>query len=93
VLQDLNIKARRPQGGRFGAQTTNIAVDHPVELLCEGIGDLSNRHTDHGGLTKILDLHDACRSPGAQKDPAEQQGTPTLVFNRTYDHSAQEIEI
>jgi hypothetical protein len=45
--------------------------------LCEGIGDLGNRHTDHGGPTKIVDLHDVCRSPGAQKDPAERQGTPT----------------
>jgi hypothetical protein len=31
VLQDLGIKARRPRGGRFGVQTTNIAAGHPVE--------------------------------------------------------------
>jgi hypothetical protein len=31
VLQDLSIKARRPQGDRFGVQTTNIAAGHPAE--------------------------------------------------------------
>jgi hypothetical protein len=31
ILQDLGIKARRPQGGRFGVQMTNIAADHPAE--------------------------------------------------------------
>jgi hypothetical protein len=31
VLQDLGIKARRPHGGRFGVQTTNIAASHPAE--------------------------------------------------------------
>jgi hypothetical protein len=33
VLQDLGIKARRSQGGRFGVQTTNIAASHPAEPL------------------------------------------------------------
>jgi hypothetical protein len=33
VLQDLGIKAHRPQGGRFGVQMTNIAADHPEEPL------------------------------------------------------------
>jgi hypothetical protein len=32
VSQDLSIMARRPQGGRFGAQMTNIAAGHPAEL-------------------------------------------------------------
>jgi hypothetical protein len=31
ILQDLGIKARRPRGGRFGVQTTNIAAGHPAE--------------------------------------------------------------
>jgi hypothetical protein len=31
VLQDLGIRARRPQGGHFGAEMTNIAADQPVE--------------------------------------------------------------
>jgi hypothetical protein len=52
------MKARRPQGGRFGVQTTSIAANHPAEPLDQGIGDLSDRHTDHGGLTKIVDLRD-----------------------------------
>jgi hypothetical protein len=52
------MKARRPQGGRFGVQTTNIAANHPAEPLDQGIGDLSDRHTDHGGPTKIVDLRD-----------------------------------
>jgi hypothetical protein len=62
---------------------TNIVVSHPAEPLCLGIGDLSNRHIDHGGPTKNVDLHDASdlrttfRSPGAQKDLAWQRGTPT----------------
>jgi hypothetical protein len=57
ILQDLGIKARQPQGGRFGAQMTNIAASHPVEPLYQGIGDLSNnKHTDHRGSMKIVDL-------------------------------------
>jgi hypothetical protein len=35
---------------------TNIAVNHPAEPLYQGIGNLSNRHTDCGGLTKIVDV-------------------------------------
>jgi hypothetical protein len=31
ILQDLSIKARRPRGGHFGIQTTNIAAGHPAE--------------------------------------------------------------
>jgi hypothetical protein len=31
VLQDLSIKARRPQGGHFGVQTTSIAASYPAE--------------------------------------------------------------
>jgi hypothetical protein len=31
VLEDLSIKARRPQGGRFGVQMTNIAAGHLAE--------------------------------------------------------------
>jgi hypothetical protein len=83
VLQDLGIKARRPQGGRFGVQTTNIAVDHPAEPLYQGIGDLSNRHTGHTGPMKIVDLCDASdlhgtfRSLGTQTGLVEQRGTPT----------------
>jgi hypothetical protein len=49
------MKGRRSQGGRFGVQTTNIAVDHPAEPLYQGSDDLSDRHTDHGGPTKIVD--------------------------------------
>jgi hypothetical protein len=52
VLQDLDIKACQPQGGCFGVQMTNIAVNHPAETLYQGIGNLSNRHTDCGGLRK-----------------------------------------
>jgi hypothetical protein len=83
VLQDLSTKACRPQGGHFGDQMTHIAADHPVEPWYQGTGDLSNRHTDHGGSTKIVDLSDASdlhgtfRSPSAQMDLAEQRGTPT----------------
>jgi hypothetical protein len=77
------MKARRPQGGRLGVQIANIAVSHPAEPLYQGIGNLSNRHTDHGGTTKIVDLLDASdlhgtfKSLGTQKDLAEQRGTPT----------------
>jgi hypothetical protein len=83
VLQDLVFKAHRLQGGCFGVHMTNIAASHPAEPLYQGIGNLSNRHADHGGPTKIVDLHDASdlhgtfRSPGAQTDLAEQRGTPT----------------
>jgi hypothetical protein len=60
VLQDPSMKARRPQGGHFGVQETSIAANHPAEPLYQGIGDLSNnRHTDHGGPTKIVDLLNA----------------------------------
>jgi hypothetical protein len=52
------MKARRPQGGRFGVQMTRIAANHLVEPLDQGICDLSDRHTDHGGPTKIADLRD-----------------------------------
>jgi hypothetical protein len=52
VLQDPSMKAPRPQGGRFGVQTTSIAANNPAEPLYQGIGNLSDRHTDHGGLTK-----------------------------------------
>jgi hypothetical protein len=31
IFQDLGTKARRPQGGRFGVQMTNIAAGHPAE--------------------------------------------------------------
>jgi hypothetical protein len=31
ILQDLGTKARRPRGGRFGVQMTNIAAGHPAE--------------------------------------------------------------
>jgi hypothetical protein len=31
ILQDLGIKARRPQGGRFGVQMISIATDHLAE--------------------------------------------------------------
>jgi hypothetical protein len=31
ILQDLGIKARRPQAGHFGVQATNIAVSHLAE--------------------------------------------------------------
>jgi hypothetical protein len=64
-------------------QMTNIATSHPAEPLYRGIGNLSNRHTDHEGLTKVVDLRDASdlhgifKSPGAQKDLAKQRGTPT----------------
>jgi hypothetical protein len=58
ILQDLGIKARLPLGGRFGVQTTNIAASHPAEPICQGIDNLSDRHTDHGGPTKIVDLRD-----------------------------------
>jgi hypothetical protein len=34
---------------------TNIAVSHPAEPLYQGIDDLSNRNTDHGDPTKIVD--------------------------------------
>jgi hypothetical protein len=34
VFQDLGIKAHRPQGGYFGAQTTNIVVSRPTEPWC-----------------------------------------------------------
>jgi hypothetical protein len=30
ILQDLGIKAQRPQEGHFGVQMTNIAASHPV---------------------------------------------------------------
>jgi metal-dependent amidase/aminoacylase/carboxypeptidase family protein len=68
MWQDLDIKAHRPQGGRFGVQMTNIAVNHPAEPLYQGIDDPSNRHTDHGGPTKNVihdayDLHGTFRSP------------------------------
>jgi hypothetical protein len=62
---------------------TNVDASHPAEPLYLGIGDLSNRHTDHGGLTKIVDLHDASdlqgtfRSPSARTNLAEERGTPT----------------
>jgi hypothetical protein len=56
VLHDLSIKARRPQAGRFGVQMTSIAANHPAEPLDQGIGDLSDRHIDHGGPMKIVDL-------------------------------------
>jgi hypothetical protein len=56
MLQDLGTKARRPRGGRFVALTASIAANHLAEPLYQGIGDLSDRHTDHGGPTKILDL-------------------------------------
>jgi hypothetical protein len=46
--------ARRPQEDRFGVQMTNIAVSHLAEPLYRGINDLSNRHTHHGGLKKIV---------------------------------------
>jgi hypothetical protein len=79
---------------------TNIAASHPAEPLCLGIGGLSNRHTDHGGPTKNVDLHDASdlhstfRSPGAQKIwHGSEARLPQKVFSRTYDHFAQETEI
>jgi hypothetical protein len=31
---------------------TSIAASHLAEPLYQGIGDLSDRHTDHEGLTK-----------------------------------------
>jgi hypothetical protein len=31
VSRDLSIKARRPRGGHFGAQTAKIATNHPAE--------------------------------------------------------------
>jgi hypothetical protein len=34
---------------------TNIAVSHPVKPFYQGIDNLSNRHTDHGGPKKIVD--------------------------------------
>jgi hypothetical protein len=46
--------ARQPQEGHFGVQTTNIAASHPAEPKYYGMDDLSNRHTDHGGATKIV---------------------------------------
>jgi hypothetical protein len=52
VLQDLGIKAHRPQEGDFGAQTTNIAANHPMEPWYKGIDDLSSGNTDLGGPTK-----------------------------------------
>jgi hypothetical protein len=69
-------KARRPQGGRFGVQTTNIAAGHLAEPLYQGIGDLSNdRHTNHGGLTKIVDL----LSTSALHGSADFQG-PRMIW-------------
>jgi hypothetical protein len=60
------MKARRPQGGRFGVQTISIAANHPAEPLYQGIGNLSNnRHTDHGGPTKIVDVFDDSNLHGA----------------------------
>jgi hypothetical protein len=53
VLQDLGIKARQPQEGHFGAQTTSIAANHPAEPWYKGIVDLSSGHTDLGGPTKL----------------------------------------
>jgi hypothetical protein len=32
----------------------NIVASHPAEPACQGINDLSNRRTDHGGPTKKL---------------------------------------
>jgi hypothetical protein len=90
VLQDLGIKARRPQGGRFGVQTTSIAANHPAEPLYQGIGDLSDRHTDHGGPTKTVDLRDASDNHGIldlqvprKIWQSSEARLPQKVFNRT----------
>jgi hypothetical protein len=99
VLQDLGIKARRPQGGRFGAQMTNIAASHPVGPLYQGIGDLSNnKHTDHRGPTNISlnvsDLHGTIHLQAPRRIwQSSKARLPRKVLNRTYNHSAQETEI
>jgi hypothetical protein len=74
---------------------TNIAASHEAEPLYQGIGDLSNRHTDHGDPTKVVDLRGASdlrgtfKSLGAQKDLVEQRGTPTSEgLQSNQDHSA-----
>jgi hypothetical protein len=77
-----------------------MAASHPAEPLYESIGDLSDRHTDHRGLTKIVDLRDASDLHGILDLQASRRiwqnseaRLPRNVFNRTYDHSAQETEI
>jgi hypothetical protein len=73
---------------------TNIAVIHPVEPLYQGIDDLSNRHTDHGGPMKIVDakLLISIVLLGLQTPRRIWQSSeaclPRKVFNLTYDHSA-----
>jgi hypothetical protein len=72
---------------------TNIAVCHPAEPLYQGIDDLSNRHTDHGGPTEIVDakllismvLLDL-QAPRRIWQSSDAR-LPRKVFNRTYDHS------
>jgi hypothetical protein len=90
ILQDLGIKAHRPQGGHFGVKTTNIAASHPVEPLCKGISDLSNRFVDVKLLISMV-LFDL-QAPRRIWQSSEAR-LPQKVFNRTYDNSAQETEI
>jgi hypothetical protein len=58
VLQDPSMKARPPPGCHFGVHTTNIAANQLAEPLDQGISELSDRHTDHRGPTKIAVLRD-----------------------------------
>jgi hypothetical protein len=79
---------------------TNKAASHLAEPLYQGIGNLSNRNTDHGGPTKIAYLRDASdlhvvvdlQAPRRIWQSSKAR-LPRKVFNRTYDHSAQETEI
>jgi hypothetical protein len=72
---------------------TNIAISYLAEPLYQGIDDLNNRHTDHGGPTKIVDakLLTSIVLLDLQMPRRIWQSSeaclPQKVFNRTYDHS------
>jgi hypothetical protein len=88
------MKARRPRGGLFGVQMTNIVVYYPVEPLYQGINDVSNRHTDHRGSMKIVDVKLRIsivlldlQAPRRIWKSSEAR-LPRKVFNRSCNHSA-----